>query len=267
MTDARSGGSLRGRRALVGGASRGIGRACALELAERGASVTLTARDGEALRAVRADLPVAEGAEHHVLPADFSRPDELAARVRAHLEATGPHEILVHNTGGPPAGPLIDAEPGEFERAIAMHVGAGQRLVQELLAGMRSRGYGRVINIISTSVIAPIPGLGVSNTTRAAVANWARTLANELGPVGVTVNNVLPGYTDTERLRELIDVVAVREGAGAEEVAERWARGIPLGRFAGPEEIAAVVGFLASPAASYVTGANLPVDGGRTAAQ
>jgi len=259
--------SLAGRRALVGGASRGIGRACARELAARGAGITLVARDELALRAVCEDLPVGDGAAHRVLPLDLSRPDEVAERVGALVTDAGPHEILVHNTGGPPAGPLVEADPSAFERAIAMHVGSGQRLVQALLPGMRSRGYGRIVNIVSTSVIAPIPGLGVSNTTRGAVANWARTLAYELGPEGITVNNVLPGYTDTERLRELISAVASREGGSEEQVAGRWAGGIPLRRFADAAEIAAVVGFLASPAASYLTGANLPVDGGRTAAQ
>jgi len=258
---------LAGRRAMVGGASRGIGRACARELANLGASVTVTARDEEALREVAGRLPVVAGAEHHILVADFARPDELADRLRAHLDSTGPHEILVHNTGGPPAGPILAAGPEDFLRAITAHVGSGQRLVQELVPGMRLRSYGRVINIVSTSVIAPIPGLGVSNATRGAVANWARTLAHELGPDGITVNNVLPGFTDTDRLRSLIDSVSRRSGADPASVTAEWALGIPLRRFAEPEEIAAVVGFLASPGGSYVTGVNLPVDGGRTAAQ
>ncbi len=251
----------------MGGASHGIGRACAQELARRGASVTVTARNVEALREVVEGLPVSSGAEHHVLVTDFARPEDVVGRLRECLAAIGPHEIYVHNTGGPPAGPIVDAEPEEFLQAITAHIGTGQRIVQELLPGMRRARYGRVINIISTSVITPIPGLGVSNTTRGAVANWGRTLAYELGPDGITVNNVLPGFTDTGRLRSLIHMRAARSGLDDASVAAEWAEGVPLRRFAAPEEIAAVVGFLASPGGSYVTGVNLPVDGGRTAVQ
>lgn len=180
------------------------------------------------------------------------------------MRTHGPVHILVNNTGGPPSGPLIEAEPQAFERAFANHVISNQLLVQAVLPGMKSSGYGRIINIISTSVKQPIPGLGVSNTIRAAVANWAKTLAGELGPFGITVNNVLPGYTDTARLGSLIQARAQRSGVPEDAVRREMISQIPLGRLARPEEIAAAVVFLASPDASYISGINLPVDGGRT---
>ena len=260
-------GDLTGKRAVVGGSTQGIGRACAEELAGRGAHVVLVARNEEALRRVADGLATPHGEGHSWVCADFNDVEEVRRNVAGHLERTGPAQILVNNTGGPPHGRLIDATPEDFQRAISAHVGCGHALVQELLPGMRESGYGRIINIISTSVIAPIPGLGVSNTTRAAVANWARTLAHELGPLGITVNNVLPGYTATARLEALADEIAGELGIPLETLEAEWQAGIPLRRFGEPSEIAAVVGFLASPAASYVSGINLPVDGARTAAQ
>jgi len=260
-------GDLTGKRAVVCGSTRGIGRACAEELAGRGADVVLVARDEAALREVAAGLPSPHGEAHSWVRADFNDVEEVRRNVAAHLERVGPAHILVNNTGGPPHGPLVEAVPQDFLRALSAHVGCGQVLVQTLLPGMREGGYGRVINIVSVSVIAPIPGLGVSNTTRAAVANWARTLAHELGPLGVTVNSVLPGYTATGRLEELAASIARARGTSVEQVEAAWQASIPLRRLAEPSEIAAVVGFLASPAASYVTGVNLAVDGGRTAAQ
>jgi 3-oxoacyl-[acyl-carrier protein] reductase len=260
-------GDLSGKRAVVCGSTRGIGRACAEELAGRGADVVLVARDEEALRRVSGNLATPHGEGHSWVRADFNDVEEVRRNVALHLERTGPAHILVNNTGGPPHGPLIEADPDDILRAISAHVGCGQALVQTLLPGMREAGYGRVINIASISVITPIPGLGVSNTTRAAVANWARTLAHELGPFGVTVNTVLPGYTATARLEELAESVADSRGVSVEAVETEWQAGIPLRRLADPSEIAAVVGFLASPAASYVTGVNLAVDGGRSAAR
>lgn len=229
--------------------------------------MTLVARDEEALRSVQESLPTDPGQNHSWVCADFADRETLRGRVAAHVGAAGPFQILVNNTGGPESGPITDATPEDFLRALSDHVGCSQLLVQILLPGMREAAYGRIVNIISTSVIAPIPGLGVSNTTRAAVANWARTLAQELGPFGITVNNVLPGYTDTGRLRDLLHRAAEKQGADATELRRHWESLIPLRRFAEPAEVAAVVGFLVSPAASYVSGANLPVDGGRTATQ
>ncbi len=244
------------------GSTQGIGRACAHALATLGAAVTLVARDAEALERVRGELPAAASGEHEAVVADFSRPAEVA-RAAAAIAKRGPAHVLVHNTGGPPAGPLTDASADALTSAFAMHVVCGQHLVQALVPGMRAAGYGRIVNVISTSVKAPIPGLGVSNTIRGAVASWAKTLAGELGPDGITVNNVLPGFTSTARLRSLLERTAELEGVGVDEIVRRKQADIPLRRFAEPAEIAAAVAFLASPAAAYISGINLPVDGGR----
>jgi 3-oxoacyl-[acyl-carrier protein] reductase len=201
------------------------------------------------------------------LAADFADPPGVQAKVAAHVTAFGPIHILVNNTGGPPHGAIVDATPEQFLQAISNHIICNQLLVQALLDGMKASGYGRIINIISTSVIAPIKGLGVSNTTRGAVANWGRTLAGELAPFGITVNNILPGYTATARLQSLFQAKAEKAGTTPDAIQRQVIESIPMGRLATPSEIAAVVGFLASPAASYVTGVNLPVDGGRTAVQ
>lgn len=258
---------LAGKRAFVCGASQGIGRACAIELAKLGAGVTVVARDAAALREVVAQLPRKENQSHHFVAVDFAEPKAVHAKAVDHVREHGPIQILVNNTGGPPHGAIVDATPEQFLQAISSHVVCNQLLVQALLPGMKTSGYGRVVNIISTSVIAPIKGIGVSNTTRGAVANWGRTLAGELAPFGITVNNVLPGYTATARLQSLFKAKAEKAGTSAEAVQKQTIEAIPMGRLADPMEIAAVVGFLASPAASYVTGVNLPVDGGRTAIQ
>ena len=258
---------LREKRALVCGSSQGIGRACADELARRGAAVTLAARDEDALRRACDELPVEAGQSHHFLVADFGDPDRVRAVVAEHIEKAGHHHILVNNTGGPQGGPILDASPDEFNWAFSAHLICNQLLVQTLLPGMKADGYGRAVNIISTSVIQPISGLGVSNTIRAAVANWAKTMASELGIYGITVNNVLPGYTATQRLQSLIDKIAADRGVAPDELVRQMEASVPMGRFAEPAEIAAVVGFLASPAAGYVSGANIPVDGARLAAR
>jgi 3-oxoacyl-[acyl-carrier protein] reductase len=258
---------LNGKRALVCGASQGMGRACAMELARLGAEVTVVARDEAALRLAADGLPRSDGRAHGYLTADFSDPQALRTAVAARLAQVGPIHILVNNTGGPPHGAIVDAKPEQFIHAITQHVLCNQLLVQTLLPGMKASAYGRIVNIISTSVVAPIKGLGVSNTTRGAVANWGRTMAGELAPFGITVNNILPGYTATARLQSLFQAKAEKAKTTVAAIEQQIIDSIPMGRLAAPEEIAAVVGFLATPAASYVTGVNLPVDGGRTAVQ
>jgi 3-oxoacyl-[acyl-carrier protein] reductase len=262
--------ALVGRRALVCGSTRGIGRACAERLARLGAQVTLLARDGQALEAVRGGMATTADAAgpHRAIAADFSRPGEVEAAVRNHLRDTaaeGPVHILVNNTGGPPSGPLIEADVDALRDAFEAHVVCCQLLARALVPGMVEAGWGRVVNIVSTSVKTPLPNLGVSNTIRAAVANWSKTLAGELAPHGITVNNVLPGATETDRLTGIIEARARREGVDPSVVRERMIAEIPARRFAGAGEIAAAVAFLASDEAGYVSGVNLPVDGGRTA--
>jgi 3-oxoacyl-[acyl-carrier protein] reductase len=252
---------LSGKRALVCGASRGIGRATALALAARGASVALLARDAEGLGRV-AEAIAARGGSAEVVPADLDDRDGLAATLSARLAAGGPVHIWVNNTGGPPSGPLLDAPESAFQAAFGRHVLAPQRILSALLPGMRAAGYGRIVNILSTSVREPIDNLGVSNLVRAAVAAWAKTLSRELPP-GVTINNILPGYTDTERLGELATAAAARGNRTADAVRADWQAQVPEGRLGHPDELAAVVAFLCSPAASYVRGVSLPVDGGR----
>ena len=254
--------SLDGRRALVCGASQGIGRACAEALAAQGASVTLLARRPEALQEVLAALP---GQDHHCLVADLSDWAAAGEVVQAHIADIGPVHILVHNSGGPKAGPAHEAPPEAFLEGLTPHILGGQRLVQAVLPGMRSAEYGRIINIVSTSVVTPIKGLGVSNVVRGAINNWMRTLASELGPDGITVNNILPGYVGPDRLSSLMEARASREGSTPADVAATWQASIPVGRFAEPSEIGSVCAFLASPAAAYINGVNLPVDGGRLA--
>lgn len=255
---------LTGKNALVCGASQGIGKAIALELASLGAGVTICGRNQQALESVKQQLAASPGQSHSVLVADFTQPDQLKLAVTSYLHTCGPVNILINNTGGPPPGPAHLAEPSAFLAAFQQHLICNQMLVQALLPGMKETGYGRIINIISTSVKQPIANLGVSNTIRGAVANWAKTLAGELGKYGITVNNVLPGSTDTARLASIIDNKATKSGKSREAVVEEEKAIVPLGRFAQPEEIAYAVAFLTSPSAAYITGINLPVDGGRT---
>lgn len=255
------------KRALVCGSTQGIGLASAVALAGSGTSVILVARDPERLEAARASLPSsAPGQKHETIAADFADPEGVRAAVAQWIEERGPIQILVNNTGGPPGGPIAGATPDQFLAALRSHLVANHLLAQALIPGMQASGYGRIVNIVSTSVKQPIPGLGVSNTTRGAVASWAKTLAGEVAQFGITVNNVLPGSTKTGRLDSIVEGRARATGVPRESIEAAMKAEIPMGRFGTPEEIAAAVLFLASPAASYITGVSLAVDGGRTSA-
>lgn len=252
--------NLAGFHALVCGASRGIGRACAEALAARGAQLTLVARNAEALEEVRGRLSAGPGIEHAALALDLDATDTLVERL---VDVERPVHILVNNAGGPPGGPLIEADADEFRKGFERLLIAAHLITQQLVPGMRVSDYGRIVNIVSTSVREPIPGLGVSNTIRAACAGWAKTLSRELAPYNITINNVLPGFTATGRLNSLFAARAERSGRPAEDVERDALAGVPVGRFAAPGEIAAAVAFLAGPDAGYITGSSLAVDGGR----
>jgi 3-oxoacyl-[acyl-carrier protein] reductase len=257
--------NLSGKKAFVCGSTQGIGKAAALEIAALGATVALVARNEDVLKAVLNELDTSAGQKHHYIAADFTDPDGLKAKVEEYLaQNTGPVHILVNNTGGPAAGKAIDADPQQFVDIFRNHLVCNQILAQALIPGMRAEKYGRIINVISTSVKQPIPGLGVSNTIRGAVASWAKTLAYELAADGITVNNVLPGSTMTGRLQSIIENKAAKAGVSVEEMTAEMQREIPAGRFGTAAEIASAIAFLASPAAAYINGINLPVDGGRT---
>ncbi len=253
--------ALTGRRALVCGASAGIGRATALALAAAGAEVTAVARSTAGLQSLVDEIRSQNGTADW-LQGDLEEREHLCDEVSALIATTGPIHILINNTGGVPSGPILEANEADFLRPFGRHVLASQLLTQLLLPGMKEEGYGRILNIVSTSVREPIPGLGVSNTIRGAMAGWSKSLSRELPP-GVTINNVLPGFTKTDRLNDLGQAIAGREGSTPEAVLSRWLTEVPEGRLAQPAEIAATVAFLASPSGAFVRGASIPVDGGR----
>lgn len=258
---------LHGRRALVCGASRGIGRAIAMELATNGASVVVLARSSDQLEAVRTQLPlVHENQSHNAIAVDATDEVALITAVNNDVDKHGSIHILVNNTAGPTAGRLVDSTVDSLLQAFHAHVLTAQRLIKILAPGMEHAMYGRVVNIVSTSVKQPIDGLGVSNTIRGAMASWSKTLAGELAQQHITVNNVLPGATETERLEAIITRQASVRQAAYEDVRQHMLAEIPMGRFAQPSEIANAVVFLASPAAAYITGTSILVDGGRTRA-
>jgi len=256
--------SLKGKQAFVCGSTQGIGKAVAIQLAKMGATVTLCARNEQALKEVQTALNQLTGNKHDYLVVDFFNPDLLKGKLQDYTSEGREVHILVNNTGGPPAGDAIDATPEEFIKAFSAHLICNQHLVQAFMPSMKASAYGRIINIISTSVKVPIPGLGVSNTTRGAVASWAKTLARELAPFGITVNNVLPGFTKTARLDSLIATRAQKHGKTFEEYEQIMKDSVPAKRFATAEEVAGAVAYLASPVAAFVNGINLPVDGGNT---
>ncbi|HJR73450.1 MAG TPA: SDR family oxidoreductase [Luteimonas sp.] len=254
--------NLTGKHALVCGASEGIGRAAAHELALLGADVTVLARRAEALREVADALPRHGAQTHGWIAADVTRGDELRSEVQA-LAAGKPVHILVNNTGGPPGGPAHSAEISAFLDAFQKHLVANHLLVQAVLPGMQAAQWGRIVNVVSTSVKEPIANLGVSNTIRGAVASWAKTLSRELGPFGITVNNVLPGYTETSRVEQIVQDRVRATGKTEEDILAGMRASVPAGRFAKPEETGGVIAFLCSPAAGYINGVSLAVDGGR----
>jgi 3-oxoacyl-[acyl-carrier protein] reductase len=253
---------LSGRHALVCGASEGIGRAAAHELALLGADVTVLARRAEVLEEVAAALPRRDGQQHGFIAADVARTDALKAQAEA-LASARPVHILVNNTAGPPGGPAHTAGEDAYVDAFRRHLLAYPALVQARRPGMRAANWGRIVNVVSTSVREPIPNLGVSNTIRGAVASWAKTLSRELAPFGITVNNVLPGYTGTGRIDQIVRDRVAATGQGAEAILEGMRKGVPAGRFAAPSEVGGVIAFLCSAAAGYVNGVSLAVDGGR----
>lgn len=252
---------LSGRRALVLGASAGIGRATALALAAQGASIIALARRAERLEALLPELRAAGAPSATALVQDLDDRVGLAAAVDT-LLADGPIHVLLHNTGGPPGGPLLTVEADVLATFFARHVLTAQLLASRLVPGMTAAGFGRIVTVTSTSVYEPIPNLGASNTIRAAMAGWAKSLARELPP-GVTINNVLPGFTDTERLESLAAGKAARTGTTADAVRTAWLSQVPEGRLIQPEETAATIAFLCSPAGGAVRGVSLAVDGGR----
>ncbi|MBK8846904.1 MAG: SDR family oxidoreductase [Bacteroidetes bacterium] len=252
------------RRALVCGSTQGIGKAAAIALAQHECSITLLARDENVLSEVCNMLPNNGNQKHSYLAVDYRYPEKLSKAVQELIEEQGTIHILVNNTGGPQPGPAATAKEEDFVEAFSNHLLCNHLLMQCCLDGMKQASYGRIINVISTSVKQPLKGLGVSNTIRGAVANWSKTLAGELAQFGITVNNVLPGATNTARLTNIIDDKSKKTGKTFNDIVREMVTEIPAQRFAEPNEIADAIVFLASPAASYINGINLPVDGGRT---
>lgn len=255
--------SLAGKTALICGSTQGIGLAIATELAQLGAHCVLMARNESSLKTALVQLDISQNQHHTYIAADFSNPDEVKDLITAYTQSHTIH-VLVNNTGGPASGPVTEAMEDEFLSAFNQHLICNHILAKAVVPGMKKDGYGRIINIVSTSVKIPLPNLGVSNTIRGAVASWAKTMANELGQYNITVNNILPGATRTQRLENIIHNNAAKANKAVDDVEQNMQKEIPMKRFAEAAEIAAVAAFIASPAASYVNGTSIPVDGGRT---
>jgi len=255
---------LKGQTALVCGSTAGIGKAIAMKMAEAGAVVILCARNEDKLSALCAELDQINGLTNGYVVADYADTVQVSAAAASAVRQHNP-TILINNTGGPAAGPAHTAMLEEYLNAFQQHLINNQIMSSALIPGMKEKGWGRIINVISTSVKAPLPNLGVSNTIRGAVGNWSKTLANELAASGITVNNILPGATGTERLSNIIANKSAKQNKSLEEVEKAMLSEIPAGRFASPEEPANAAVFLASDLASYITGTNVVVDGGRTA--
>jgi 3-oxoacyl-[acyl-carrier protein] reductase len=257
---------LSGKRAVVCGSTQGIGKAIAVAMAEAGAEIILIARNEQKLQEVQKELNAAQGQKHSWFKADFSKPETVKIAIVELTNQYSSIDILVNNTGGPAPGLAIDAKPDDFAEAFSMHLLCNQLLVQALVPAMKKQNFGRIINIISTSVKEPIAGLGVSNTIRLAVASWSKTLAGELGGYGITVNNILPGYINTSRLSSLIEKRMSVKGKSKEEIEKEMLQEIPANRFGEPSELAALAVFLASKNASYINGESIRLDGGKTKA-
>ena len=255
--------SLIGLNALVCGSTSGIGLSTAKEFAESGASVTLFARNEEKLKNTLLLLANSDDQKHQYLIGDFNNPESLKEIMEFHVSSGNKYHVLINNSGGPRGGPIIDADTSEFIETFNRHLICNHILTQTLLEGMKLLNYGRIINIISTSVKEPIQGLGVSNTIRGAVASWAKTLSIEVGKHGITVNNILPGFTDTDRLTSLIKARSQSQGTSEDDISMGMKKQVPLGRFGSSEETAKAIAFLASSAAGYINGVSLAVDGGR----
>jgi 3-oxoacyl-[acyl-carrier protein] reductase len=255
---------LTGKTAFVCGSTQGIGKATAIELALLGANITLVARNEEKLKAVLDELPRKKSQKHRYLVIDFSKTNQIRPKIERHLAKYPEVHILINNTGGPSGGALIEANPEQFVQAFSEHVVSAQILVQAVVSSMKNAGFGRIINITSIGMKEPIVGLGVSNTIRGAMGNWAKSMANELGKFGITTNNVLPGYTTTGRLQKVNEMRAASTNKTIAEVEQDLIKDIPIGRFTTPQETAAVIAFLCSPAAASVNGVSIPIDGGKT---
>ncbi len=253
---------LGGKVALVAASSRGLGRAVAEELAREGCRLVLCARGEDALREAAAAMREAHGVEIVDVVADLGEPAGIARVLEAAASAFGRVDVLVTNTGGPPAGPFESHSAEAWRTAVRQNLESVVELSRGVLPGMKERRWGRIINVTSIAVKQPVDNLILSNSVRAAVTGFARTLANEVAPFGITVNNVMPGYTRTQRVDELAERNASLRGTSAADQLAVWEGQIPMGRLGEPAEFGAMVAFLASERASYTTGASIPVDGG-----
>ncbi|HPH23656.1 MAG TPA: SDR family oxidoreductase [Chitinophagaceae bacterium] len=257
--------SLQNKTAIICGSTQGIGLASAIEMAALGANCFLMARNEDSLKEALKQLDTSLNQQHGYIVADFDKPETVKAAIEIFVQNNQVH-ILINNSGGPNGGPIVTAKEEDFINTFNRHLICNHILTKAVVPSMKAACYGRIINIISTSVKIPLNNLGVSNTIRGAVASWSKTMANELGQFNITVNNVLPGATSTGRLKSIIENNANKKSVAIDDVEEEMKKEIPMKRFAEPSELANVVAFLASPAASYINGVNIPVDGGRTGA-